>query len=81
MPDRNPTASLSKYHFSAGVELMSIVPNFVMSKNSMMQMCSGQLSDLNLTLCLIAKKSRDNCEKGSHLVVVFNSFQRWFKKF
>jgi hypothetical protein len=50
------TASLSKYHFSAGVELMSIVPNFVMSNNSMMQMCSCQLSDLNLTLCLIAKK-------------------------
>ena len=57
------TARLSKYYFSAGVELMSIVPNFVMSKNSMMQMCSGQLSDLNLTLCLIAKKSRDHCEK------------------
>ena len=30
-----------KKRFSADVELRSIVPNFVMSKNSMMQMCSG----------------------------------------
>ncbi len=30
-----------KNHFSAGVELRSSVPNFVMWKNSMMQMCSG----------------------------------------
>ncbi len=30
-----------KKSFSADVELRSIVPNFVTSKNSMMQMCSG----------------------------------------